>query len=151
MQPISNTRTFTLNLRGTPVEVEATVNKDTAFIERATAPDGTAFNVTSSDLDTIEAALFEETSVEAYDFMLGRFQKFTVRHNGAHIVAIFTACGVLVPPSGEQFTETAEAFHIDREYAAAVASDAPHAAALAGYLHPVPYLHRAGHGLRRAA
>ena len=149
--PFITTRTFTLNLRGTAVEIVAAINKDTASIERATDSQGHPFNVTSVDLDTIEAALFESTEVEAFDFTLGRFERFTVRHNGEHIVAIFTRCGALVPQGSPQFTETAEAWHIDREWSQAVESDAPHAAALAGYLHPAPHVHRAGHGLRRAA
>ena len=155
MQPVPNThlmtRTLTLSLRGTQVEIEAHVERDTAEIHRATTSDGAPFDVTCDDLDTIEAAIFESTTVEALDFTLGRNEPFTVRHNGAHIVAIFAACGALVPFSSPQFTETAEAFHIDRQYAEAVDSDQPRAAALAGYLHPAAHPHSAGHGYRRAA
>lgn len=150
--PLANTRTFTLDLRGTPVEIEAAITGASAEIIRATAPDGASFSVTCSDLDTIEAALFEETPVEALDFTLGRREQFQVRHMGDLIAAIFTASGALVPPSGEQFTETAEAFHIDREYAEAVESDQPRAAARAGFLfptHPIPT--QQGIGYRRAA
>ena len=150
MQPVLNTRTFTLDLRGTPVEIEATIDGASASIERATA-DGHPFNVTCDDLDTIERAIFDETAVEAFDFTLRRRERFRVRHNGPEIVAIFTACGALVPPSGEQFTETAEAFHIDREYAEAIESDQPRLAAMAGFLHAQPFTHLSGHGLRRAA
>ena len=83
----------------------------------------------------------------------GSFLSFTVRHNGPYIVAIFARCGALVPQSSPQFTETAEAFHIDREYAEVVESDQVRAAALAGFLHPVPrpFPSSAGHGYRRAA
>ena len=151
MQPASNTRTFTLDLRGTPVEIEAEITGATAEILRATTDDGAAFHVTPDDLDTIEQAIFESTEVEAFDFTLGRRETFRVRHNADHIVAIFTACGALVPRSGQQFTETAEAFHIDRQYAQAVESDVPHFAALSGFLHPAPHASGNGHGLRRAA
>ena len=115
--PNPNTRTLTLNLRGTEVEIEALLRDTTATIVRATAPGGLSFDVQPDDLDTIEEALFDETTVEALDFTLHERRAFQVRHNGDHIVAIFTGGGALVPSSSEQFTETAEAFHIDRQWA----------------------------------
>ena len=144
-------RTFTIDLRGTFVEVEATICKATAEILRATGADGLHFDVTCDDLDTIEAAIFEETVTEAFDFTAGRNQRFTVRHNGDHIVCIFSPGGFLLPEHSPQFTETAEAFFIDRQYNEAVESDQPRHAALAGYFHPEPYPNNAGHGHRRAA
>ncbi len=148
---LSLARTFTIDLRGTPVEVEARIEKTTAEILRATDAEGLPFDVTCDDLDTIEAAIFETTETEAYDFRAGRNHRFTVRHNGEHIVAIFNTGGFLLPEHCPQFTETAEAFLIDRQYNEAVESDQPRRAALAGYLHPQPQPHSAGHGLRRAA
>ncbi len=154
MQPTSNlsqVRTFTIDLRGAPVEVEARIEKATAEILRVTDAEGQALDVSCDDLDTIEAAIFEETETEAYDFTAGRNVRFRVRHNGEHIVAIFNTGGFLLPEHCPQYTETAEAFLLDREYTAAIESDQPRAAALAGYIHPQPQPHSAGHGLRRAA
>ncbi len=144
-------RTFTIDLRGTSVDVEARIEKATAEILRATDTEGLPFDVTCDDLDIIEAVIFETTETEAYDFRAGRNHRFTVRHNGEHIVAIFNTGGFLLPEHCPQFTETAEAFLLDRQYNEAVESDQPCAAALAGYVHPEPYPNSAGHGLRRAA
>ena len=148
---LSLVRTFTIDLRGTPVEVEARIEKASAEILSATDPEGVPFDVTCNDLDTIEAAIFEETETEAFDFRTGRNRRFTVRHNGEHIVCIFNSGGCLLPEHSPQFTETAEAFLLDRRYNEAVESDQPRLAALAGYIHPEPYPNSAGHGYRRAA
>ncbi len=150
MKTLIGTNTFTIDLRGAPATVEARIEKATAEILRATDAEGLPFDVSCDDLDTIEAAIFETTETEAFDFSAGRNHRFTVRHNGEHIVAIFNTGGFLLPEHCPQFTETAEAFLLDRQYAEAVESDQPHLATIAGYpARPIPS--QQGIGYRRAA
>ena len=158
MQPVSNThpaantRTFTLDLRGTTVQIEATISRAAYEIFSVRDANGQV-STTAGDLDEIEAQLdrIQETSLTAFDPETRAVERFTVVSLGWNILWIVREDGSTVRRSSPAFTEVAESWHIDREYAAAVESDAPHAAAVAGYLHPVPSLHRAGHGLRRAA
>ncbi len=88
--------------------------------------------------------------VEAFDVMTGALHRFTVHHDKGRVLEIRYAEGYSVPKSSPQFTESAEAFHIDREYAEAVESDQPRLAALAGY-QPRPIPSQRGIGYRRAA
>ena len=54
------------------------------------------------------------TFVNAINVMTGEMEEFTVKHRGETIDAIVNRSGFSVPASSEQFTEVAEAFHIDR-------------------------------------
>lgn len=54
------------------------------------------------------------TFVEALNLETGREEEFTVKHHGDTIEAIVGRSGFTVPKNSEQFTEVAEAFHIDR-------------------------------------
>ena len=81
----------------------------------------------------------------------GREETFTVTSLGVDILAIQNVGGYVLPRHTPTWSEVAESWHIDKEFAEATESDEPCAAALAGYLHPEPYPNSAGHGLRRAA
>ena len=59
------------------------------------------------------------TTVPAIDVMTGSVHPFTVEHDEGHIQAIRYDTGATVPPSSEQWTETALAFELDFERVAA--------------------------------
>ena len=52
--------------------------------------------------------------IEAVDVMTGRRRLFTVYHEAGRVVEIHYGDGCAVPRKSEQFTETEDAFHIDR-------------------------------------
>ena len=115
-------RTFSLNLHGQHVTVEAFVNGSAEVL--SVVAHGQEVSVSSADLDTIEAAIYDEaTEVEAHDSRTGSTATFTVRHFGDHIQGIFTSTGGRLADSGELFTEVSESFHIDRHWAMMEDSD----------------------------
>ena len=59
---------------------------------------------------------YEVDSVEAFDVATGYSHRFIVRHDKGRVLEIRYAEGYSVPKGSEQFTETAEAFHIEREW-----------------------------------
>ena len=154
MTTFSAARHFTIQLNGSPVQIEAAISATTNEIFAVNDANGEPVETTSADLDAIEAQLdaIQETTFDAIDPDSGAVETVTVVSLGLNIMWIVRADGSTVARSSAQFTEYAECFHIDREYAAAVDSDQPHAAARAGFLfptHPIPT--QQGHGLRRAA
>ena len=154
MQTVSNTRTFTIDLNGSPVQIEAAISNAAYTIFNVNDDAGQSVETTSADLDQIERQLdrIEETRLTATDPDSGATETVTVVSLGLNILWIVRLDGSTVARSSAQFTEYAECFHIDREYAAAVDSDQPHAAALAGYTHPTnPITSQQGIGYRRAA
>ncbi|MGB3544049.1 hypothetical protein [Rubrivirga sp.] len=72
--------------------------------------------MSAADLDAVEAVLEtpETVAVEALDVMTGGLARFAVSHVGGTVFAVRYADGVSVRPGAEQFTETTEAFAIDR-------------------------------------
>ena len=155
----TTTRQFTLPLQGQMVQVEAMIAFCAYQITRATGPNGLPFDVTLDDLEVFESfveAQITTTETRAFNMETRRMEVFSVTSWGPDILAIASADGVAVPRHTPTFTEVAESFLIDRQYNEAVESDQPHAAALAGYLHPLPvavkpFPSSAGHGYRRAA
>ncbi len=136
------------------VTVEAEVNGEHATVTRTTGGDGQPVETTPDDLDRIERHLFpvgDIAIVDALDLGTGNTESFLVTHEQGRVVTVRREHGGVVAHNSPQFTEVAEAWHIDREYAEAVESDQPHAAALAGYIHPQEWPNSSGHGLRRAA
>ena len=75
--------------------------------------------MTGADLDALEAVLEtpHTVAVEALDVMTGAPARFVVAHVGGAVFAVQYAVGVATRPGSEQFTETAEAFAIDRALA----------------------------------
>ena len=76
-------------------------------------------SITTADLDRIEAKLDAPATVtvEALDVMTGAPAWFVVEHLGGTVYAVRYPDGIAARPGGEQYTETAEAFAIDRTLA----------------------------------
>ncbi len=149
----TTTRSFTINMSGTPVEIEAEIAFCAYSIMRATCPAGRPFDVTLDDLEVFEQhveALITSTTTQALNLETGSVESFTVTSWGNDILAI-QSMGYTLPRHSPTWTEAAEAFHIDREFGMAIESDQPHAAHVAGFLHPQPIPSQQGIGYRRAA
>ena len=67
------------------------------------------------------------------------------------ILAIQSVGAFVLPRHSPTWSEVAESWHLDRQYAEAIDSDAPRAVAAAGFLRPAPVPSQQGFGLRRAA
>ena len=149
----TTTRSFTINFSGTPVEIEAEIAFCAYSIMSARCPAGLPFDVSLDDLEIFESyveALITSTTTQALSLETGQMESFTVTAWGSDILAIQNGTYSL-PRHSPTWTEAAEAWHIDRQYAEAVESDAPHAAHVAGFLHPQPIPSQQGIGYRRAA
>ncbi len=146
-------RTFRLPLHGHPATVEALISYTSYDILNVTGRAARKLDVTCDDLDIIEAHIdsqIQTTETEAFDFSSGRMQRFQVVSHRGEVLAVIDTGGYSLPRHTPQWTEAAEAWHLDREFNEAVKSDQPHLAALAGYP-PRPIPNQQGHGLRRAA
>ncbi len=153
-EPMKLLRTFHLPLHGHTATVEALISHTSYDILEATGRAGRKLDVTCDDLDIIEAHIDSQiitSETEAYCFESGRMERFKVISHQGSVLAVINTGGYSLPRHTPQFTEAAEAFALDREFAAAIESDQPRAAALAGYLQPRPLPNQQGHGLRRAA
>jgi len=153
--PFTTRRTFTISLQGRPCQVEASISHTAYEIGRISA-NGCTVTITLDDLEIIEAhidASIQTTETEAYNFTSGRMERFQVVSHQGSVLAVIDTGGYSLPRHSPQFSEAAEAFALDQEYAEAVESDAPHVAAAAGFLRPVPVPQNAGVGnrYRRAA
>ncbi len=152
--PFSTRRTFSINLSGTPVEIDAEIAFASYTIMRATDAAGRPFDVSLDDLEVFETTverMIERTETRAVNLETGQTETFTVASLGSDILAIQNAGGYVLPRCCPTWSEVAESWHLDREYTEAVESDQPRRAALAGFLHPRPLPNQQGHGLRRAA
>ena len=146
-------RTFRLPLQGHPATVEALISYTSYDILEATGRAGRKLDVTCDDLDIIEAHIDSEivtSETEAYCFESGRLETFKVISHQGSVLAVINTGGYSLPRHTPQFTEAAEAFALDAQYAEAVESDQPRMAALAGYP-PRPIPSQQGIGYRRAA
>ncbi len=122
MNTTSANRTFSLVLNGVTCFIQAFVNGTTEVL--SVRSNGQEVSVSSADLDTIESAIYDETTeVEATDTRTGHSATFTVRHWGDHIAGIFTLAGGRLADNSELYTEVAESFHIDRHWAMIEDSD----------------------------
>ena len=147
-------RTFSINLSGTLVEIDAEITFTSYAIMHAVDRAGRPFDVSLDDLETFEQhveARIQTTPTEALNLETGQMETFTVASMGADVLAIQNVGGYVLPRCCPTWSEVAESWHLDREYSAAIESDEPRAAALAGYLQPRPLPNQQGHGYRRAA
>ena len=149
----TTTRSFTINMSGTPVEIEAQIAHCAYTIMRATDTAGRPFDVSLDDLEVFESTvecMISRTETRALNLETGTPEVFTVVSMGADILAIENTGGYVLPRHMPTWSEVAESWHLDREYSAATESDQPHLAALAGYpARPIPS--QQGIGYRRAA
>lgn len=153
MKRFSETRSFRLQLNGERVQVEAAISKAAYEIFSVRNAAGTEVPTVPEDLDEIEAQLerIESTTLAAYDSETGRTETVTVVSLGWDVLFVTRQDGTNARRSSPLFTEAAECFAIDREYAEAVESGYARTAAAAGYLRPQTWPNSSGHGLRRAA
>ena len=116
---------FPFALAAGPATVTATLDTDRYEVQDATGPHGQALLVTPDDLDRIEAYLDESPFVvtrsytvartSALDVMTGETAEFIVCHDGGEILDVrYGSTAYRAEMSGEQFTEVAEAFALDR-------------------------------------
>ena len=120
------TVTFHATLSHGPATVTAEVSPDRNEVTAVTDPYGRPVHVTPDDLDTIEAALergrfsvartYTVTTLSALDVMTADTVPFIVEHDRGSIQCIRYRDGIAVPYNSEQFTETAEAFLLDRRF-----------------------------------
>lgn len=124
------TVTFTARLAATLATIVATITgteeAERYEITSATDESGNAVRLTSEDLDTLEEMMesrqfvvlreYVVTETICMDVMTGADTTFIVEHTAGTIHAIRYSDQIPVPKSSPQFTETAEAFHIDREW-----------------------------------
>ena len=146
-------RTFTIDLSGTPCEIDAMISYASYIIMDVRPSDGFPFEFTADDMETFEQYVEEQitsTTLRALDLDTYQTAIFTVHAFGSDILAIVHESGHTVERNSPTWTEAAEAFHIDREFTEAVESDQPHFAAFAGYP-PRPVPPQGGIGYRRAA
>lgn len=147
-------RTFHLPVAGEPAQVEALISY-TAYEIQSVTRDGSPVEMSLDDLEAFERHVdsqIQRAEVFAHCFDTGQTEVFTViTHRRSVLAVINNRSGFSYPHSSPQFTEVAESWHIDTEAAEAVESDQPHAAVIAGYIHPQPSPNSQGHGYRRAA
>ena len=123
---MNNAIRFPFALAAGYATVTATLVSERYEIQAATGTDGQAVPVTPGDLDRIEAYLdacpfvvtraYSVAQTHALDVMTGETAPFIVCHDQGQILDIsYGSTGSRAKVSGEQFTEVAEAFAIDRQ------------------------------------
>ncbi|MGI9173769.1 MAG: hypothetical protein ACR2GR_00420 [Rhodothermales bacterium] len=120
------TFTFPITLSNGPATVTAELDGDRNEITAVTDAYGKPVSVTPYDLDQIEAAIerggftiartYTVTELHALDVMTADTVRFTVEHDEGCVQCIRYRDGIAVPFCSEQFTETAEAFYLDRRF-----------------------------------
>ena len=147
-------RTFSINLNGTAVEIEAAISFVSYEIMSARCPAGRPFDVSLDDLEVFETFVesrITSTTLQALDLDTFKPTTYVLHAYGNDILNIQHESGHTVKRNSPTWSEVVESWFIDREYAEALDSDQPHAAAAAGFLHPQPFPSQQGHGMRRAA
>ena len=147
-------RTFTIDLSGTTCEIDAMIGYASYIIMDVRPSDGFPFEFTADDMEIVEQFIesrITSTTLQALDLDTYATATFTVHAYGSDILAIVHESGHVVERNSPVWTEVVEAWFIDREFEMAVESDAPHAAAAAGFLRPVPTQQGIGNRYRRAA
>ena len=147
-------RTFLINLSGTACQIEAMISFTSYIITDVIDADGYPVEFGEDEMEVFEQhvdARIRSTTLKALDLDTYATATFTVHDIDGHILAIEHESGHTVERNSPTWTEAAEAWHIDRQYAEVVESDAPHAAAAAGFLHAEPIPSQQGIGYRRAA
>ncbi len=162
-------KTFLINLSGTACQIEAMISFTSYIITDVIALDGFPVDFGEDEMEVFEAHVesrITATTLQALDLDTYATATFTVHDIDGVILAIEHESGHTVQRNSPTWTEAAEAWHIDRQwaeaaeawhldrqYVEAVESDQPAAAALAGFLRPVPVPipNQQGIGYRRAA
>ena len=149
-------KTFLINLSGTDVQIEAMISFASFAITDVISLDGHPVQFGEAEMEQFEQhveARIKRTSTQAFDLSTFKPTTFTVHDLDGVILAIEHESGHIVERNSPTFSEVAESWAIDREYAEAVESDQPHLAAAAGFLRPVPVPTQQGIGntYRRAA
>jgi len=147
-------KTFLLNLSGTEVQIEAMISFTSYIITDVIALDGFPVDFTEDDMETFEEFVegrINATTLQALDLDTFKTATFTIHDLDGVILAIEHESGHVVARNSPTFSEVSEAWHLDREFSEALDSDAPQAAAVAGFLRPVPVPQNSGIGYRRAA
>ncbi len=112
-KPFTTTRCFSINLSGTPVEIEAQIGHCAYIIMRATDTAGRPFDVSLDDLEVFETTverMIERTETRAVDMETGRTEPFTVASMGADILAIQNVGGYVLPRCSPTGSERAESW-----------------------------------------
>ena len=118
---------FPFALASGPATITATVDADSYEVHDATDHHGQALLVTPDDLDRIEAYLdarpfvltrsYTVARTHALDVMTGETAPFIVCYDRGEILDVrYGSTAYRAELSGEQFTEVAEAFAIDRRF-----------------------------------
>ena len=118
---------FPFALASGAATVTATLDAESYEVHEATDPQGQTLLVTPDDLDHIEAYLdacpfvvtrsYEVTETHALDVMNGETAPFIICHDRGEILEIrYGSTAYRAEMSGEQFTEVAEAFYLDRRF-----------------------------------
>ena len=147
-------KTFLINLSGTDVQIEAMISFTSFIITNVIGLDGFDFDFEEEHMEIFEQFVesrINSTTLQALDLDTYQTATFTVHDIDGHILAIEHESGHTVERNSPTFSEVSESWHLDRQFNEAIDSDAPHAAAAAGFLRPVPVPQNAGIGYRRAA
>ena len=118
---------FPFPLAAGPATITATLDADSYEVQDATGPHGQALLVTPDDLDRIEAYLdggpfvltrsYAVVRTHVLDVMTGETAPFIVCHDRGEILDVrYGSTAYRAELSGEQFTEVAEAFALDRRF-----------------------------------
>ena len=144
-------KTFLLNLSGTDVQIAAMISFTSYVITDVISLDGYPVEFGAEEMEVFEAhvdARINSTTLKALDLDTYHTASFTVHDIDGVILAIEHESGHVVTRNTPTWSEVAESWHLDREYAEAAGSDQPQAAAAAGFLRPVPLPQQAGVGNR---
>ena len=147
-------KNFRLNLSGAAVQISALIAFCAYEIMQATDANGQRYDVSLHDLEVFESFVesrITSTTLPAIDQDTYETVSFTVHAYGSDILAIVHESGHTVERNSPTWSEVAESWDLDRQYAEALDSDAPQVAAAAGFLRPVPIPSQQGFGYRRAA
>ncbi len=151
-------KTFLINLSGTACQIEAMISFTSYIITDVIALDGFPVDFGEDEMEVFEAHVesrITATTLQALDLDTYATATFTVHDIDGVILAIEHESGHVVERNCPTWSEVGEAWNLDRQFNEALDSDAPQAAAAAGFLRPVPVPvpspRRTGFGLRRAA
>ena len=147
-------RSFTINLSGTDVQINAEISFTAYQIMRARCPAGLPFDITLDHLEIFESYVegrISTTTLKALDLDTFKPTTFQVHAYGNDVLAIVHESGHVVQRNSATWSEVVESWFIDRQFNEAIESETPHLAHVAGYTRPQPFPSQSGIGYRRAA
>ena len=112
-------RTFHLSLNGSPAQIEALISHTSYEILDATSA-GRPVDLSLEELERFEQHVdsqIKTTETEAYCFESGRMERFQIVSHQGSVLAVIDTGSCSLPRHTPQFTEAAEAFALDQEYA----------------------------------